>query len=116
MKEKRTAPRLKKESEITITVVSGEKHQKVIYDSSKDISLSGARIHSHILFPVDTLLRIDFTLETVRQMITVTGKVKWIKIIYRNEEYEAGVEFVNNPEEAIKKLKDYISLRQEFGI
>jgi hypothetical protein len=49
-------------------------------------------------------------------MITVTGKVKWIKIIYRNEEYEAGVEFVNNPEEAIKKLKDYISLRQEFGI
>ncbi len=113
MDEKRRAPRLKEEdNEVTIIVVSGGQHlpkEKVIYDSSKDISVSGARIHAHILLPVNTLLRIDITLKTVHQMITVMGKVKWIKIIYDDESYEEGVEFVNTPDEAIKKLKDYIS-------
>jgi len=115
MKEKRKAPRVKHESDVTITVVSGSRYLRVIYDGSKDISESGARIHSHILFPVDSLLRIDFTLETIRQMITLLGKVKWIKIIFQNEEYEAGVEFVDTPEEAVSKLRDYISLKMEFG-
>jgi hypothetical protein len=47
-------------------------------------------------------------------MITVMGKVKWIKIIYDGESYEEGIEFVNTPDEAIKKLKDYISWKQKF--
>jgi hypothetical protein len=105
MQEKRKAQRVKKESEFTITVDSGGKRQKLIFDSSKDISVSGARIHTHILFPIETLLRLNIMLETVQQ---------WIKIIYRNEDYEAGVEFFNTPEEVIKKLKDYISLKLEF--
>jgi hypothetical protein len=116
MEEKRRAPRLREENEVTITVVSGRGHlpkEKVIYDSSKDISISGARIHAHILLPVDTLLKIGITLKTVHQMITVMGKVKWIKIICDDESYEGGVEFVNTPDEAIKKLKDYISWKQK---
>ena len=111
MNEKRRAPRLMEDNEVTIIVVSGGQHlpkEKVIYDSGKDMSVSGARIHTHILLPVNTLLRIDITLKTVHQMITVMGKVKWIKII-DDESYEEGVEFVNTPDEAIKKLKDYIS-------
>jgi hypothetical protein len=46
MDEKRRAPRLKEDNEVTIIVVSGEKHlpkEKVIYYSSKDISVSDAR-------------------------------------------------------------------------
>jgi hypothetical protein len=56
---------------------------------------------------------IEITLKTVRQMITVIGKVKWIKIIYEDEAYEAGVEFVNTSGEAIKKLGNYISWKQK---
>ena len=41
------------------------------------------------------------------------GKVKWIKIICNDESYEEGIEFVNTPDEAIKKLKDYISWKQK---
>ncbi len=112
MDEKRRAPRLKEEdNEVTIIVVSGGQHlpkEKVIYESGKNISVSGARIHTHILLLVNTLLRIDITLKNVQQMITVIGKVKWVKII-DDESYEQGVEFVNPPDEAIKKLKDYIS-------
>jgi hypothetical protein len=116
MHDKRKAPRLKEDNEVTIVVLSGRDplpKEKIIYDSSHDISKSGARIHAHILLPVDTLIRIDITLKTIHQMITVMGKVKWIKIICDDESYEAGVEFVNTADEAIKKLKDYISWKQQ---
>jgi hypothetical protein len=116
MYEKRKAPRLKEDNEVTIIVVSGRDplpREKVIYNSCKDFSISGARINAHILLPVDTLLRIDITLKTVHQMITVMGKVKWIKIICDDESYEEGVAFVNTADEAIKKLKDYISWKQK---
>jgi hypothetical protein len=116
MYEKRRAPRLKDDNEVTIIVVSGRgsrSKEKIIYNSCKDISVSGARIRAHILLPVDTLLKIDITLKTVRQMIKVMGKVKWIKIICDDESYEEGVEFVNTPDDAIKKLKAYISWKQK---
>jgi hypothetical protein len=112
MDDKRRTPRLKEENEVTITVVYGRHNltkEKVINNFSKDISISGARIQAHLFLPVDTLLKINITLKNVHQMITVMGKVKWIKIIYNGESYEEGVEFVNTPDEAIKKLKDYIS-------
>ena len=118
MYEKRKAPRLKQENEVTITVLSGKHNlpkEKVIHNFSKDISASGARIQAHLFLPVDTLLKIDITLKNVHQMITVMGKVKWIKIIYDGESYDEGVEFVNTADEAIKKLKDYISWKQKFN-
>ena len=118
MYERRKAPRLKEDNEVTIIVVSGRDplpREKVIYNSCKDFSISGARINAHILLPVDTLLRIDITLKTVHQMITVMGKVKWIKIVYEDKTYEAGVEFVNTPRDAIRKLQDYVSWKMKYN-
>jgi hypothetical protein len=113
MDERRKTPRIKEESDVTITVVSEGKHQKVIYDSSKDISVYGARIHSRLMFTVDTLLEIDFTSKVLHQNITTLGKVKWIKVIIEDVSYEVGVEFVKTPGDAIKKLEDYISWKQK---
>jgi hypothetical protein len=110
MKEKRKTERLKEFNEITTTVISGEKN---FYNYSEDISVSGAKIRGNIFLPVDTLLKIDFTLKNLQQKITAPGKVKWIKTIIENKYYEAGVEFVNTPLEAIKKLEDHISWKQK---
>ena len=118
MQEKRRATRLQEENEVTITVVSGGDNlpkERVIYNHSKNISISGAKIQAHLFLPVETLLMIEMTLSTVRQMITVIGKVKWIKIIYEDEAYEAGVEFVNTSNDAIKKLQDYISWKMKYN-
>ena len=112
MDEKRIAPRLEEENEVTISVISSRKNlpkEKIIYNCSEDISASGAKIRGNFLLPVDTLLMVDFTLKTLQQKIIAIGKVKWIKIIIDDESYEAGVEFVNTPIYAIKKLEDYIS-------
>lgn len=113
MKERRKAPRMKEESDVTITVVSEGKHQKIIYDSSKDISIYGAKIHSRVSFPIDTLLEMDFVTNSVYKNISALGKVKWIKVIIEDNSYDIGVEFVKKPGEAIKKLEDYISWKQK---
>ena len=104
MEERRKAERLKGENEITITVISGGKNlpkEKIIYNLSKDISESGARIQSNSFLPVDTLLNIKGMLRNTPQMITALGKVKWIKSIFADEIFEAGLEFVNISREMI---------------
>lgn len=113
MKERRREPRIQAESDVTITVAAEGKHKKIIYDSSKDISIYGARVHSREMFPIDTVLEIDFTTKTVQQNITTLGKVKWIKVVIEDNSYEMGVEFVKTPDDAIRKLKDYISWKRK---
>jgi Tfp pilus assembly protein PilZ len=117
MEERRRTPRIQEESEVTITVVSGGEAvppDKVIRNFSKDISMAGAKVQTNFYLPVDTLVMMEMNLKTVRQMITVIGKIKWIKIIYEDEAYEAGIEFVNTPGDAIRKLKDYVSWKLKY--
>ena len=113
MEERRKAPRFKEESDVTITVVSKGENPKVIYDSSKDISIYGARIYSREMFPIDTCLQLDFITKTLHQNITALGKVKWIKVVIEDSSYEVGVEFVKTSDDAMKKLEDYISWKQK---
>jgi hypothetical protein len=116
MEEKRRNPRMKEENELTITVVAGEKNlpEEAINDNhTEDISVSGAKIQSHVFLPVGTILELDFTSKTVNQKITVLGEVKWIKVIIEDVSYEAGVEFFGTPSEAIKEIGDYISWKQK---
>ena len=115
MKEKRKSKRLHEFNEITVSVIPGDPNlpeQNVVYKYSEDLSATGAKIRGNILLPVDTLLKIDFTLKTLQEKITAQGKVKWIKVVFEDNWYEAGVEFVNTPKEAIKKIEDYISWKQ----
>lgn len=125
MKEQRKSKRLKEFNEIIVHVISGEGHfsqDKISYNYSEDLSTSGAKIRGNILLPVNTVLKIDFTLKTLSKQITALGKVKWIKVIIEDKFYEAGVEFVETPDEAVQKIKDYITWKQKkinfqpFGI
>ncbi|MGA2783052.1 MAG: PilZ domain-containing protein [Smithella sp.] len=115
MKEKRKAERLEEYNEITVSVISEEENlpkEKIHYSNSQDISVYGTQIRGNIRLPVDTLLKIDFKLKNLQQKITALGKVKWIKIIIKDKYYEAGIEFVDTPSEAIQKIEDYISWKQ----
>jgi hypothetical protein len=116
MEERRKAPRMTEENEVTITIDSEENnlaHGKIrdifIDNCTKDISASGAGIKTNIRLPVDALIELEFTSIGVREQIKTLGKVKWVKVIIEDESYEAGVEFCGVPNDAIKKLEDYIS-------
>lgn len=119
MEEKRKSRRLKDENEITVNVISAEKkplQEKLFYNYSADISVAGARIKAPIFLPAGTILMIEMTLKTLHQMITVLGKVKWARVIFDNESFEAGVEFFNAPGDDMKQLSEYIRCRQEFSL
>ena len=110
-KVERDLERLKEENDITITILSeiaNPPKEKIIYNHSEDISISGTRIQGNVLLPVDTYLKIDLTLKNSKENVTVFGKVLWSKAILEGKFYEAGVEFVDTPGESIKKLGDYI--------
>jgi hypothetical protein len=112
MNEKRRVERLKKDNEVSITIISEVKKspkEKIIYHISKDISVYGARININSFLPIDTILKRDVTLKYSHQTITVLGKVKWIKSLFGINSYEAGVEFVNTSNDTIRQLANYIS-------
>lgn len=113
MEERRKAPRIQEENEVTITVISDINNfpkEKIINNFTKDLSAGGAKLQTNILFPVDSLIELEFTSKGLRQQISAIGKVKWVKVIIEDESYEAGVEFTSaDPTDAIRKLEDYIS-------
>lgn len=110
--EKRKDRRLEDFNEITLSVIPGEKNlpeEKIFYNYSEDISESGAKIHASSILPVGALIRVEMKLKNLHQNITTPGKVKWIKAIFSDGSCDAGVEFVNTPAKAMKKLDNYIS-------
>jgi hypothetical protein len=111
----RKEKRLEEENEITLSVLGGGENlpiEKIISTLSKNISASGARIQSSSFLPVDTPLKIKVTLKNPLQIITVFGKVKWIRSRSGDSFYEAGVEFFNTPDGEINKLAEYISSKK----
>ena len=117
MNEKRHSVRLKEFNEITTTIISEEinlSEEPVFYNLSEDISMSGAKIRGNRFLPVDTVLKIDFNLKNLRQKITATAKIKWIRSIFEDKWYEAGVEFINAQSEMIRNLDHYIAQRQKL--
>ena len=76
--------------------------------------MSGAKIQGNIFLPIDTILKIDITFKNLQQKITTIGKVKWNKVIIENESYEAGVEFVDAPDEAVLTLYEQMQKDDAF--
>jgi hypothetical protein len=108
--EERRSPRINEVDEVTLRVVSGGENlpeKEINGNHIKDISVCGAKIQTNILFPVSTLLELDFTLDGgMHQHIKILGKVQWNKVIHKNESYEFGVEFY--PSKEMEKLYYYI--------
>jgi hypothetical protein len=104
MYERRKAKRRNEENEIIITLSPGGMNHltgEIIFNLSKDISESGTRIQINRFLPVGTQLNIKVTSKNPPQMIIAVGKVKWIKSIFADELFEAGLEFVNTSRETI---------------
>jgi hypothetical protein len=117
-KADRKTERLDEENEITITILSGIKdtpQEKILYNYSKDISMSGTKIQGNVLLPIDTFLKIDVSLKNLKERVTVFGRVIRHKVLIEGQSYEAGVEFVDTPSDSIKKLGDYILSVKDYA-
>ncbi|MDH4220988.1 MAG: PilZ domain-containing protein, partial [Candidatus Aminicenantes bacterium] len=107
MEEKRREKRIKKENKLIFEVFSTDRNlenKKIHYTLTKDISLGGVNIRTDTFLPVDTLVKIDLPLPKMHKIISVRGKVRWVKSLYDDEVFEVGLEFVDTPHEVITSL------------
>ncbi len=107
MEEKRRDKRIKNENRLIFEIISVDgdlKNKKIFYTLTKDISLGGVNIRTDTFLPVDTLVRIDLPLPKMHKIISVRGKVRWIKSLYGDEVFEVGLEFVDTPHDVITSL------------
>ena len=116
MIERRKEERIEEENELIITVESAENDPSeakirdvYLNNYTKNISKSGLGIRTEVQLPVDALIELEFKSKGLGEQIKAFGKVKWVRVAIQDQAYEAGVEFSGLPEEAVKKLEDYIS-------
>ena len=119
MEEKRKEKRKSEENRITITVCSKDKAGDVlsnIFALTRDLSLNGVKIQTDSKLPVDTLLKLELALAKSHKLISVRGKVKWIKELYDGGVFEIGVEFVDtSPARALVLLEHLYGKSKEKG-
>lgn len=111
MKERRKEIRVEEESRITLRLVSERKlpnGKKICYALTKDVSAGGVKILTDTLLPINTLLKIEFPLARAHKLVSVIGKVKWVKSLYNKELFEMGLEFVDTSPEDIMSLLEHI--------
>ena len=110
-KEKREAKRITEETKITITLLSTDlvpPGKTFSYNLTKDISLKGVKIRANTFLPINALLKIELSLTKPIRLISVLGKVRWIKTLYAGESFEIGIEFVEPSSEDIRILTRHI--------
>ena len=109
--EKRKTKRVKKESKITIKVISEDtipRNKQIIYHLTKDISSRGVKIQTNTFLPINTLLKIELSLTSPPRVVKAIGRVRWVKSRYADEKFEMGIEFIDTPKESIKALSKHI--------
>lgn len=116
MIDRRKEERVEEENELIITVESDESGQSpakirdvYLNNYTKNISKSGVGIRTEVQLPVDALIELEFKSKGLGEQIKAFGKVKWVQVAIKDKAYYAGVEFSGLPEEAVKKLEDYIT-------
>lgn len=96
-----------------VSVSSGEADnvnsvKKGAYNYSENISVGGTKIRGNVPLAIGGVITIDYFVNNSSEVIKLTGKVVWTKMIIENDYYEAGVEFVDLPAISEQKLKDHI--------
>jgi len=94
MTEKRRDKRIKEEDRVAIEASPpGAPNSSLIINAfTKDISLTGARIWTDLLFPLNSKLNLTLYLSRSRQLVRIRGIVKWQKECYDGL-HEIGVHF-----------------------
>jgi len=109
--EKRKEPRRDDELSVEIEILSDETNPRptrVLYAQIKDISVGGVKIWTSVYIPLDTPIKLKFTLSKLGETIGPIGKVVWGNPIEDSDMYEMGIEFENTQPEILCTLLDYI--------
>jgi c-di-GMP-binding flagellar brake protein YcgR len=109
--DRRRDLRIEEENQISFSVFSEEElhpHRKIAHCLTGNISRNGALIYTDTFLPVGTLLTLELSLGKPYNVITMVGEVRWIKSLPNDEEFEAGLEFIDIPPGGAVTLITYL--------
>jgi len=114
MPEKRRDRRVKEENRVVIEVFPpGSRGDALPINAfTRDISLSGARIWTDRIFPLDSKLNLILYLSRSKQVVRIRGLVKWEKECYDGL-YEIGVHFQPGIPNAVIALINHLYGKEE---
>jgi hypothetical protein len=108
--ERRRDSRINEEDKVVIELLTDGQppaEKTIINALTKDISPGGVRLTTHLLLPVNTLLKMEIVLSRRRRVINVTGIVRWwARSLLAEELFEIGIEFTQiSPEDKMLLLE-----------
>lgn len=117
--ERRRDARKKEGNHVVIEALSQDRAdaaaastKKISFSLTEDISIKGIKVISEAFFPIDTLLKIELSLEELSEPLSLQGKVKWVKPVEGNL-CEIGIEFIGASPDQKKLLVDHMYRYEE---
>ena len=110
MNERRKSKRRKEGNKVEIVPIPKDKEYpgtNDVFAITDDISLYGIKVMTEPFFPIDSLLKIALSLAKTREIVTMIGRVRWIKRIGDNLN-ELGIEMVDANKDNLKILFEYL--------
>jgi hypothetical protein len=109
MAEKRKNRRIKEENRVVIEISpAGTQDENFAANGfTRDLSLTGARIWTDKLYPLNSKLKLTFYLARSKQIVRICSTVQWMKGSVEGL-YEMGVQFKPGIPDAVMALINHI--------
>lgn len=115
--DKRKYPRRHEENPIKVSLIPGpiqsSHSMKEVNMMTRDISLSGMRIRTPDILPVNGNLRIEMQLADPPSAFILTGIVRQVVHDYATDMYEVGIEFTDPPPDLHSTLQKHFRIQDE---
>ena len=108
MIERRKYLRIREEDLITCEVLPSHKIGKGL---TENLSIGGIRFFIEEFIPIASILRVELKLKHADREINAIVKVKWVRQVFSDEQYDVGAEFIDISSEDIKFLNNYLYKR-----
>lgn len=111
MKDRRRDVRLLEENKVVVSRMTGEVRPGiagVFHSLTRDISMGGLRIMTGARLEPGERVRLDLTLGRSRRRVRAVAEVRWVRDLYDNEVFEAGLRFTGLDPETEFAIMDHI--------
>lgn len=107
--ERRQSPRLHAYLPVRVSRTG----TRVVETLTKDVSASGARFLAPEPSPVGTRVKIELTLASPHQVVTVQGRTAWFRVLPDSDQFDIGLKFEDLDKESRILLSRYLELHQQ---
>lgn len=106
MKERRKFVRVNEDDEVSYCIIPDYRSERKL---TQDLSLGGIRFICDHFIPPNSILKLTLRLKYAHKIINAIARSVWTRVVYDDESYETGAEFINIKNDDSKFLNYYLS-------